>query len=1267
MGWIRCPSRTGRNTRPGNPIEWGWRVKGIICFGLLTAALPLFAADREIDYQRDVKPILHSRCYACHGALKQEAGLRLDSGVAIREGGESGPAIVVGKAAASLIVERVSSADADHRMPPQGKPLTAEQVQAIKHWITQGAQSPSAERPETDPRSHWAFRSPQRPEVPELNDAETKAWIRNPIDAFIVARHRRHGLTPQSPANKAALLRRVYLDLIGLPPTRQQLIAFLGDDSADAYKNVVERLLNSPQYGERWGRHWMDVWRYSDWYGRRAANDVRNSSRQIWRWRDWIIRSLNEDKPYGQMIIEMLAGDEIAPNDPDVVVATGFIVRNCYRLNFHTWKQDMVEHTGKAFLGLTFNCALCHDHKYDPITHEDYFRFRAFFEPLRLRHDRMPGEPDPGPYVEYDFDSDGHRPVQGGLARVYDETLALTTPMYRLGDARDLIEDKPPVSAGIPTFFGSEPLEIEPVDLPSPAWYPGVKPFIQEEEIATRVAAVNDAEADLKKSRHRAAELPGKLKQQEAALRKAKQMRVRSAADAPSTATRAAAVASLAEMLSEQTIGYWRFEGDDRVGDFLTDSSGRGHTLRRVSDGGTPVSRAPVGANTRGPASTKTPFDAGSWFVASLPTGSANQYAARFQQNSRSAYLAVSGTPELHAPQFTLQVLFHHSSARQGVNCTIADYEGSWWFYHRGLNSQESELRLVLWNPDTDYLDVVTGTELVLETNTDYYIAVVLDENDVSFYVRNLSTRGPLQTATFDRRQGVSRGGGSADLTDLRKPDPKTPLRIGNSLGGGAPHRGLLDEIRYCRVALTANQIGALAALSPEQRQLAAIRQAETRIRQLLEQRSEAETAVRVGTAKLAHARAELAGIRARVAADNARHKTDKENGERLAKVAAIAERQGALARAQWELVQAEQVLQAARQKGDTVKAEQQVGAVRRKRDAVKKSLQSASKSPVTEYTPLSEQFPQQSSGGRTALARWIANRKNPLTARVAVNHIWMRHFGRPLVESVYDFGLSSKPPTHPQLLDWLAVDFMENHWKMKRLHKLIVTSQTYQMASGDRHPTQANATAYGPGGNRYLWRFPRRRMEAEAIRDSLLHLAGSIDLKRGGPDIDTSLGSTVNRRSLYFTVHPEDGMMRFMTVFNPPDPCDCYRRTESVAPHQALAMTNSRIAVDQSRLLARKLWSEIKVEQPVESDRIPAFIEASFQHVLTRLPTDQEEQACHKFVVDQIKLFQEADPLHLKANIPKSGVAPSTDPVLRALDSLIGAILSHHDFVTIQ
>ena len=1253
-------------------------MKGIVCFGLLTIASPLLAADREADYQRDVKPILHSRCYACHGALKQEAGLRLDSGRSIRAGGESGPAIVVGNATASLIVQRVSTADANHRMPPQGKPLTAEQIQAIKHWIAQGAPSPSAERPDTDPRSHWAFRSPQRPEVPDFIDAATKGWVRNPIDAFIVAGHRRQGLTPQPPAHKAALLRRVYLDLIGLPPTRQQLNVFLKDNSRDAYKNVVDRLLASPQYGERWGRHWMDVWRYSDWYGRRAANDVRNSSRQIWRWRDWIIRSLNEDKPYGQMISEMLAGDEIAPNDPDVVVATGFIVRNCYRLNFHTWKQDMVEHTGKAFLGLTFNCALCHDHKYDPITHEDYFRFRAFFEPLRLRHDRMPGELDPGPYIEYDFDSDGHRPVQGGLARVYDDKLALTTPMYRLGDARDLIEDKPPVSAGIPTFFGSQPLEIEPVDLPPPAWYPGVKPFIQEEEIAKRAAAVKEAEEYLTKSRHRAAKLPGKLKQQEAALRKAKQVFARSAANAPSTAKRAVASAELAETLSEHTIAYWRFEGDDSVGAFLTDSSGHGHTLRRVTDGGTPVSRAPVGANTRGPVSPTTPSDAGSWFVASLPNGSVNQQAARFQQNNRIAYLAAPGTPELHAPQFTLQMLLNHSSARQGVNCTIADYEGSWWFYHRGLNSKESELRLVLWNPDTDYLDVVTGTELALKTNTDYYIAVVLDENDISFYVRNLSTKGPLQIATFDRRQGIRRGGGSADLTDLRKPDPKTPLRIGNSTGGGARYQGLLDEVRYCRVAFTADQIGVLAALSPEQRQLAAVRQVETSIRQLLEQRVETEAAVRLGNATFAHARAELEGIRARIAADNARHQKGGQSGNELANVAAIAERQAALAWAQLELVRAEQALQTTAKQSDETKAAEQVATARQKRDAAKTLLRAAVNSDVAEYTPLSEQFPKQSSGGRTALARWIASPKNPLTARVAVNHIWMRHFGRPLVESVYDFGLNGKPPTHPQLLDWLAVDFMENRWQMKRLHRLIVTSQTYQMTSGDRpptrpqdkspgQPTQVNATRYGPDADRYLWRFPRRRMEAEVIRDSLLHLSGSIDLARGGPDIDTSLGDTVNRRSLYFSVHPEDGMMRFMTVFNPPDPCDCYRRTESVAPHQALAMTNSQLAVKQSRLLARKLWSEIKTEQPLDSDRIPAFIEASFQHVLTRLPTEQEKQACHEFVMNQIKLFRETDPAHLKANAAKGEVTPSTDPSLRALENLVGAIFSHHDFVTIQ
>ena len=353
-------------------------MKGIVCFGLLTAALPLLAADREIDYQRDVKPILHSRCYACHGALKQAAGLRLDSGRAIREGGESGPAIVVGKPAASLIVQRVSSADADHRMPPQGKPLTVEQVQAINQWITQGAQSPSAERHERDPRSHWAFRSPQRPEVPDFIDAETKGWIRNPIDAFIVAGHRRHGLTPQSPANRATLLRRVYYDLIGLPPRPEVVLAFERNPTSDAYLKLVDELLASPSYGERWARHWLDVARYGESNGFEYNEPRRNA----WPYRDWGIKAFNNDMPYDEFVRMQLVGD-VLKSDQEGAAAVGFLVAGMHNtvLPANTvLKQqaradelgEMMGVVGQSFLGLTIQCARCHDHKVDPISTEEY-------------------------------------------------------------------------------------------------------------------------------------------------------------------------------------------------------------------------------------------------------------------------------------------------------------------------------------------------------------------------------------------------------------------------------------------------------------------------------------------------------------------------------------------------------------------------------------------------------------------------------------------------------------------------------------------------------------------------------------------------------------------------------------------------------------------------------------------------------------------------------------------------------------------------------
>jgi len=220
----------------------------------------------KVDYTTQIKPIFKARCFSCHGALKQEAELRLDSAVLIRKGGDSGPAIEPGSAEQSELVERISSHDEDYRMPPEGEPLSAQQIAQLRAWIDQNAIAPADEKPEEDPRLHWAFQRPVRPALPTVKHP---GWIANPIDAFIAAAHDKQGLSPSRSAPRHLLLRRLYLDLIGLPPTRGQLHAFLADESPGAYEKVVDQLLASPNYGERWGRHWMDVWRYSDWYGRR--------------------------------------------------------------------------------------------------------------------------------------------------------------------------------------------------------------------------------------------------------------------------------------------------------------------------------------------------------------------------------------------------------------------------------------------------------------------------------------------------------------------------------------------------------------------------------------------------------------------------------------------------------------------------------------------------------------------------------------------------------------------------------------------------------------------------------------------------------------------------------------------------------------------------------------------------------------------------------------------------------------------------------------
>lgn len=339
----------------------------LIAFGQTTVSAP---NRPKVDFAREVQPILAKRCFFCHGPDKSEGGLRLNKREsAVVELGSGEHAIVPGDLEKSAIILRISSTEEGERMPPEGKPLTPEQVETIRRWIAEGAKW----------EEHWAFRAPEKQDPPVVKQSD---WVTNPIDAFILDKLEQRGLKPAGPAEKAALIRRAYYDLTGLPPTVAEVEAFVKDASPKAFENVVDKLLDSPRYGERWARHWLDVVRYADTNSFERDGNKPHS----WRYRDYVIRSFNSDKPYDQFVREQLAGDELPEVTNDSIIATGY-----YRLGL--WDDepadrllakfdvldDLVATTGQVFLGLTVNCARCHDHKIDPIPQKDYYSMLSFF------------------------------------------------------------------------------------------------------------------------------------------------------------------------------------------------------------------------------------------------------------------------------------------------------------------------------------------------------------------------------------------------------------------------------------------------------------------------------------------------------------------------------------------------------------------------------------------------------------------------------------------------------------------------------------------------------------------------------------------------------------------------------------------------------------------------------------------------------------------------------------------------------------------------
>jgi len=371
----------------------------VVACGMFACAAAAANADKPAPeavqfFEAKVRPVLSDNCFKCHSASKQRGGLRLDTRSNALVGGDNGKAVVPGDADNSLLLQAVTRSNPDLKpMPPSGK-LTPQQIADLTQWVKMGAPWPGQEKAvaatstirrgkfeiSDKDRAHWAFQPVARPPVPAVKNA---AWVANPIDAFILAKLEAKGLQPNPPASKQELIRRLYYDVTGLPPTPQEVEAFTADPSPKAYESMVDRLLNSPHYGEQWGRHWLDLVRFAETNSYERDGDKPNA----WRYRDYVIRSFNADKPYDQFVREQLAGDEMPNPAADAIIATGY-----YRLGI--WDDepsdrdqarydnldDVVATTGQVFLGLTVDCARCHDHKIDPIAQKDYYGLLAFFQ-----------------------------------------------------------------------------------------------------------------------------------------------------------------------------------------------------------------------------------------------------------------------------------------------------------------------------------------------------------------------------------------------------------------------------------------------------------------------------------------------------------------------------------------------------------------------------------------------------------------------------------------------------------------------------------------------------------------------------------------------------------------------------------------------------------------------------------------------------------------------------------------------------------------------
>ncbi len=1152
----------------------------------------------EPSFSRDVRPILSDACFKCHGPDDKErkGELLLSEFEGALKGGKSGEAAIVpGMPASSEMIKRLHSDDPDEQMPPPStkKALTPEQIIVLEKWIASGAKY----------EKHWAFQAPVAAPVP-------KSEASNPIDAFVRSTLEQSGLKPSPETDKAVLYRRVSFDLIGLPPTPKDLAAYLADSTPDAYEKAVDRLLASPQYGERWARKWLDLARYADTNGYE-----KDRGRTIWPYRDWVIKALNEDMPFDRFTIEQIAGDLLPGATADQRIATGFH-RNTmlneeggidpleYRFKAMV---DRVATTGATWLGLTLQCCQCHTHKYDPIPHREYYSMMAF-----LDNADEPTLELPSPDQE-----------RGAAARIAkaDELVAALPLKWPVHDSSMVWSTPVPAVTTEPTeatraLDDSSVLFTAPGPPASTATlqFPGLKGKFTQ----LRIEALTDDS------------LPGK---------------------GPGRTPHGNFVLSELEV---------------RVGGQLVKLT---QPTANVEQPGYPITAAIDGKNDTGWAvqvpgqdihgnksatfTIETPFDANGDTTVIVRQQHGTLHTLGRMKVSFGAAAPSTGDPE---------------SLRKE---SLAKAFSTWLDQQKSLTANwqvvtpvkaTSNLPLLTIQPDSTVF--VSGDI----TKADTYQVDLGKPPEAVTAIRlealpdpRLPARGPGM-AYYEGPQG------DFLLGEFQLTADGQPVKIAKASQSYAKnHFGSQAEASF---AIDGNPETGWSCAEGQGRAHEAVFQLEkplTASSLNLTMMFGRHYACSLGKFRISLTTQSGEVVASQVSSDVQPliHKPDRTEAETQLLMNEF------LLNAP-ELVASRKEIDELRRPQSflTSLVLQERPAENPRRTFIHNRGEWTQPTEPVEPAVLSilNPLPNGAPKNRLGFARWLVSRENPLTARVVVNRAWATFFGRGIVKTQEDFGFQSSPPSHPQLLDWLAIRFMDDGWSFKKLHRLIVTSQTYKQSS-----SSTSAGEEKDPENILLWRGPRLRLDAEEVRDSALRSAGILSNKMLGPSVfppqpasvttegtygalawNTSTGEDRYRRSLY-TFAKRTAPFAFANTFDAPTGEACIvRRDKSNTPLQALSLLNDVTIIEAAQALGKHL-----VETPGTPEQLAT---EAFVRCFSRPPAPEELAEVIAFYQKQQQRFTAA-PESAKA---LAGSGPAETIVTRATWTAVArALMNMDEFVT--